>query len=281
MTRIISIVGGLQPSTPIIGTATAGDANASVAFTPSTYIGKGTITYTATSSPGNLTGTASSSPITVSGLTNGTAYTFTVTGNTNYGVASLASAASNSITPSVASVGSFDALASYTVPSGGVSSVTFSGFPLNGQYSHLQLRLIAKDTRNDSALGNPINMRFNGDTGNSYSYHYLLGAGGGTVTQGNETTVNKMSFYTISTNTANANNYGIITIDIPDYANTNKNKTVKSLGGVSANTGTNAESVFIGSGSWRNTAAINSITLYSDSFNIVQNSQFDLYGLRG
>lgn len=91
--------GGKRPATPTIGTATASSGAASVPFTPSTYIGKGTITYTATSSPGNITGSSASSPITVSGLTNGTAYTFTVVGNTNYGVASAASAASNSVTP--------------------------------------------------------------------------------------------------------------------------------------------------------------------------------------
>jgi len=92
--------GGSRPSAPVIGSATDGGTGttASVAFTPSTYIGKGTITYTATSSPGNLTGTGSS-PITVSGLTAGTAYTFTVRGTTNYGVASIASSASNSVTP--------------------------------------------------------------------------------------------------------------------------------------------------------------------------------------
>jgi large repetitive protein len=93
--------GGMQPSAPTIGTATGGDTTASVAFTASSYIGKGTITYTATSSPGGLTATGASSPLTVSGLTNGTAYTFTVVGNTNYGVASVASAASNSVTPAV------------------------------------------------------------------------------------------------------------------------------------------------------------------------------------
>jgi len=92
--------GGKKPTTPTIGTATAGNASATVAYTPSTYIGKGTITYTATSTPGSFTGTGAS-PITVSGLTNGTAYTFKVSGTTNYGVASDASAASNSITPTV------------------------------------------------------------------------------------------------------------------------------------------------------------------------------------
>ena len=90
---------GKKPTTPIIGTASAGNASASVAFTPSTYVGKGTITYTATSNPGGLTGSSATSPITVSSLTNGTAYTFSIVGTTNYGVPSDASGFSNSVTP--------------------------------------------------------------------------------------------------------------------------------------------------------------------------------------
>ena len=91
--------GGKKPTTPTIGTATAGNTSATVAYTASTYTGKGgAVTYTATSSPGGFTGTGAS-PITVSGLTNGTAYTFTVRTTTSYGVASDNSAASNSVTP--------------------------------------------------------------------------------------------------------------------------------------------------------------------------------------
>ena len=47
--------GGMKPTTPTIGTASDGGTGTtvSVAFTPSTYIGKSTITYTATSSPGS------------------------------------------------------------------------------------------------------------------------------------------------------------------------------------------------------------------------------------
>jgi len=91
--------GGIQPGTPTIGTATAGNASASVSFTAPSYLGKPTgTTYTATSTPSNITGTSSTSPITVSGLSNGTAYTFKVKlGN---GIAtSLESASSNSTTP--------------------------------------------------------------------------------------------------------------------------------------------------------------------------------------
>jgi len=94
---------GKKPTTPIIGTAVAGSLSASVPFTPSTYIGKGTITYTATSNPSGITGTSASSPITVSGLLGGTQYTFSVVGTTNYGVPSGASDFSNPVTPTGAS----------------------------------------------------------------------------------------------------------------------------------------------------------------------------------
>ena len=99
MRFIVPSTGGGIPSTPTIGTAVADNAGATVVFTPSTYIGKGTITYTATSNPSGITATAGVSPIIVTGLSNGTSYTFTVSGTTNYGVQSDASAASNSVTP--------------------------------------------------------------------------------------------------------------------------------------------------------------------------------------
>jgi hypothetical protein len=94
-------VAGTVPGAPTIGTATAGNAQASVAFTAPAVTGGPSITsYTATSSPGGITGSAASSPITVSGLTNGTAYTFTVTATNSIGT-SAASAASNSVTPTL------------------------------------------------------------------------------------------------------------------------------------------------------------------------------------
>jgi hypothetical protein len=71
-----------------------------VTFTAPASNGGSVITgYTVTSNPGNITGAGSASPITVTGLTNGTAYTFTVT-VTNANGTSLASSASNSVTPS-------------------------------------------------------------------------------------------------------------------------------------------------------------------------------------
>jgi hypothetical protein len=98
---IIGIIDGSGDTvgTPTIGTATAGNTRATITFTPPTATGKGSISYTATSSPGGFTGTAAGSPIEVTGLTNGTSYTFTIYALTDYGIQSASSAASNAVTP--------------------------------------------------------------------------------------------------------------------------------------------------------------------------------------
>ncbi|HBQ82564.1 MAG TPA: hypothetical protein DD745_06755 [Bacteroidales bacterium] len=87
------------PGAPIIGTASAGNAQATVTFTAPVSNGGSAITgYTVTSNPGSITASGSASPITVTGLTNGTAYTFTVTAKNASGTGP-ASLASNSVTP--------------------------------------------------------------------------------------------------------------------------------------------------------------------------------------
>jgi len=92
----------LVPDAPTIGTATGGNASASVTFTAPANVGGGAITgYIVVSTPSSISGTGASSPITVSGLSNGTAYTFKVFANNAYGPSPL-SAASNSVTPSLA-----------------------------------------------------------------------------------------------------------------------------------------------------------------------------------
>ena len=92
-----SITATTVPQAPTIGTATGGNALATVAYTANATGGSAVTAYTATSSPGGFTGTGAS-PITVSGLTWETPYTFTVTA-TNANGTSLPSAASNVATP--------------------------------------------------------------------------------------------------------------------------------------------------------------------------------------
>lgn len=89
----------MRPGAPVIGTATPGDGVVSVAFSaPVDHDGVEALTYTVTSSPDGIVKTGAASPIAVDGLTNGTAYTFTVTATNATGLGS-ASAVSNSATP--------------------------------------------------------------------------------------------------------------------------------------------------------------------------------------
>jgi len=112
------------PGAPSIGTATAGNAQATVPFTPPNSNGGSPITgYTATSSPGGKTGTGASSPITVTGLTNKTPYKFTVTATNSVGTGS-ASGASNSVTPDIAPT------VSISTPSNGATGSPPASFSL-------------------------------------------------------------------------------------------------------------------------------------------------------
>jgi len=96
----VSSSAGRKPGTPIIGTATAGELQATVTFTPPSYLGKpsSSLTYTVVSSPGSISNTGSESPIVVTGLSSGTSYTFTVKLN-NTILDSDFSEASNSVSP--------------------------------------------------------------------------------------------------------------------------------------------------------------------------------------
>src|SRR5207245_1992752 len=94
------------PGAPTIGTASGGNAQASVTWTAPASDGGSPITrYTATPAPGGLPTSvvAPATSATVSGLTNSLTYTFTVTATNVIGT-SLASAASNPVTPGPATL---------------------------------------------------------------------------------------------------------------------------------------------------------------------------------
>ena len=93
---------GTVPDSPTIGTATKGDAQATVTWSAPAFVGGSLITsYTVTSNPGALAATTpdgTTLTAAVTGLTNGVTYTFTVVATNDAGD-SVASAASNSVTP--------------------------------------------------------------------------------------------------------------------------------------------------------------------------------------
>jgi hypothetical protein len=70
--------------------------------------------------------------------------------------------------------------------------------------------------------------------------------------------------------------FGGIVIDILDYANTNKYKTMRTLSGYDANGSGN---VGLFSGLWMNTAAVTSINLLTFYDQYATYSSFALYGI--
>ena len=164
--------------------------------------------------------------------------------------------------------GAYDALATVTVPSGGASSITFSAIPQTG-YKHLQLRAFYRT----SGTGANLKMNFNSNSFSPVRSHYIVGFGSGTPTAGTDTA----TILSINDGEA-ANIFAGQVFDILDYTNTNKNKTLRTLGGIDHN---GSGAVFLFSALTTVTDAINSLTVtLNTADNFTQYTQFSLYGVK-
>jgi hypothetical protein len=166
--------------------------------------------------------------------------------------------------------------------SGSQSSISFTSIPQT--YKHLQLRVFLKCALTPYG-GSNAQMRFNGDTATNYSHTNAGGgysAGTNTYSAGAGNETNIRVFDIIAAQGCPGFAAGII--DIIDYANTSKYKTVKYIGGVDLNGSVAGYSgdTCIGVGNWRSTSGVTSIQLLDEnSTNFVQYSHAALYGIRG
>lgn len=194
----------------------------------------------------------------------------------------IASGISGHLTPPWSPEGGYDALATVTL-STSASSITFSGIPQG--YKHLQIRLLNRFIASgDYGYGG---VRFNGDTGTTYDYHHLYGVGGGQALAYAAINQNWMRAASVIPGDAMlTNNFGVAIYDILDYSSSSKLKTVRSFNGFDNNGtgGTDTIKGFIdfGSGLWRNTAPITSITLGDSggTYDLAQYSTAALYGVK-
>ena len=184
--------------------------------------------------------------------------------------------------PAFELVGSYDSLATVTL-SATTASVTFAGIPSG--YKHLQIRCLTRGASGSG--GTPVYLTVNGDTAANYSTHQLFGSGA-TANAGGHASASYIldgwaGFQSFAGGDT-ANCFGVGIIDILDYADTSKNKTARALWGRdnNATSGTTGR-VMLESGSWRNTAAITSLTFTTDAgygVNWAANSTFALYGVK-
>ena len=170
---------------------------------------------------------------------------------------------------------SFESIATFTGSS--TSNIEFTNIP--GTYQHLQIRFISKDTRTNATLNN-VNLNINSDTGANYTDHILYGNGGGTVVSyGGDAALGYAAMGLSPSGNSTASVFGVGVIDILDYANTNKFKTLRSFHGVDSN---GSGSIRFRSSLWQNTNAITSIKmLVENNGNFNSSSHFALYGIKG
>jgi hypothetical protein len=156
------------------------------------------------------------------------------------------------------------------------ASIEFTSIPAT--YTHLQFRFIVRTNRGNSE--DAFRIKINGDTSaGNYNAHVLYGDGANDNAGEINTGVGWAGYYpTDSTSSV----FGAGIMDFLDYANTNKAKTMRHLGGYDNNNGTPKGYIAFSSSLWTSTAAINSIVFTFDSgSSFTQYSQMALYGIKG
>ena len=170
------------------------------------------------------------------------------------------------------STNNFSSIATVTVGSGGASSITFSSIP--STYTHLQVRAFIKSART-STDSDSLYVLVNSDgTAADYANHGIYG-NGSTASSFENVTSAQLLPYIAPLSTA-TNIGGVAILDILDYSNTNKFKTVRGIGGFDIN---GSGYLSFGSYLWQNTGAINTLYFLMNA-NFVQYTSFALYGVK-
>lgn len=171
----------------------------------------------------------------------------------------------------------FESIATVTVGAGGSSSVSFTSIP--STYQHLQIRAFGHTNRSTGGVADGTKFNFNSDTASNYTGHSLEGNGASASSFAEGASGVKTMIYGLAGNNSSASTFGTFIVDILDYKNTNKYKTIRGLAGTDNN---GSGSVYFSSGLWMSTSAITRIDLAPNAGTLFnQYSSFSLYGLKG
>jgi hypothetical protein len=170
---------------------------------------------------------------------------------------------------------SYESIAT-TVLGSATSTIDFTSIPQT--YKHLQIRFMARDSRTGTPLEGYL-IRFNSDTAATYQDHMVFGDGSSAATSSNlGAGATAMAPYAIASAGATASVFGVSIVDVLDYTNTNKYKTIRGLSGTDNN---GAGAVGFTSGAWRNTAAVTAISIVANVGSFQTYTHAALYGIKG
>ena len=160
---------------------------------------------------------------------------------------------------------------------GSATSVLFSNIPQT--YKHLQLRAMIRTSFNAN-VDTIFAFNFNNNTNDTQSaVHRLYGTGASVFSTGSTGNYSAALGLTPA-NTSTANAHGALILDVLDYNNTSKLKTLRSMYGM---TGTTQPEVGMHSALPTAILGTNAITTMQIAFNgnITSSSRFSLYGIKG
>jgi hypothetical protein len=172
-----------------------------------------------------------------------------------------------------AGAGTFELIQTAT-GTGSSGVVTFSSIPAT--YKHLQLRIVGRSTfANTGDEG--ATLTFNGVT-SGYANHFLISDPSSVYafSQTSQSSIGNLIFVPQNNQTSGYVSYTMI--DVVDYTDTNKYKTVRGVNGYHGGTPKNLRT----STHYVNTtSAISSLTLTLSQGNWTTSSRLSLYGIRG
>jgi hypothetical protein len=174
--------------------------------------------------------------------------------------------------------GDFESIQTVSL-TGTQATIEFTSIP--STFQHLQIRYFARTTRTTYGTDTLV-MRINNISTSSYSFHYIVGDGASAAAAGSSSQTN-MSIGNNSLGTTVVNHFGVGVIDILDYKDTNKFKTIRALGGADINgvTAGYGGHVSLGSGLFQSTNAVSSIQITAGGGSYTQYSHMALYGIKG
>ena len=177
----------------------------------------------------------------------------------------------------VTTFGPFESIATTTVGSGGTAEIDFTSIP--STYKHLQVRALVRTNRASTRDALYIYLN-NTRTTTSYTTHNLNGDGASATSAGygSGSGVGAQSGLLLGNSVA-SQTFSVFIMDILDYADTNKNTTIRMLGGWDSN---GFGDVFLNSNAFLSTAAVSRIGFDpTNGTALLENSSFALYGIKG
>lgn len=167
--------------------------------------------------------------------------------------------------------GDYESIATVSLSSG-QNEIEFANIP--STYQHLQIRAVTNT--NFGSIDN-VYMRMNSDSASNYNWHALNGNGSSASSASGTSTSSLLITRILGT----GSNVSGFVLDLLDYKDTNKFKTIRSLSGFDNN---GSGELWFFSGAWRSTSAVTNIKIsaqWGGATQLIANSRFALYGIKG